>query len=173
MTLTLEIVEGPGAGHALQLDQPLVVGRDPAADLPLEDTQASRHHARLTPTGRGAVVEDLGSTNGTYVNGNEVHGQAPVSPGDDLIVGVTVLQLRTEEDRARQPSAVRAVPPALAVPPRRPTYVDPGGPSGSEDSGIPDLERLRDRRTKSKAAVAPLAIMVLAALGVVLYLGLT
>jgi pSer/pThr/pTyr-binding forkhead associated (FHA) protein len=175
MTITLEIVEGPGAGRTIALDGPVVIGRDQDADLPLDDTQASRQHARLSPTHGGAVVEDLGSTNGTFVNQNEVHGRAALAAGDELIVGVTVIQLRAPNDIARQPSAVRAVPPALAAPARRPTFVDPvtAGAEGRADSGIPELERLRDRRTKAKATYAPLTILVLAALVVIIYLGVT
>src|SRR5215210_8604214 len=121
MSLTLEIVEGPGAGKSLQVTAPIVIGRDSAADLTLADDQASRRHARLTPRDRdGLVVEDLGSTNGTFVNREEVHGPTPVAAGDELVVGVTVLQLRGAEEVARQPSAVRPVPPPLAAQPRRP-----------------------------------------------------
>jgi pSer/pThr/pTyr-binding forkhead associated (FHA) protein len=175
MTMTLEIVEGPGAGRTLELDRPVVIGRGADTDLPLDDTQASRHHSRLSPTRDGAIVEDLGSTNGTFVNANEVHGRATLAPGDELLVGVTVIQLRSARDVAGQASAVRAVPPALAAAERRPTFIDPiaTGGGGADDSGIPQLERLRDRRTKSKATYAPLAILVLAALAVIVYLGVT
>jgi pSer/pThr/pTyr-binding forkhead associated (FHA) protein len=119
------------------------------------------------------VVEDLGSTNGTLLNRNEVHGRAALATGDELVMGVTVMQLRSAQDVARQPSAVRAVPPALAAPVRRPTYIDAPSGEGAADSGVPELERLRDRRTKSKATVAPLAIFVLAALAIIIYLGVS
>jgi pSer/pThr/pTyr-binding forkhead associated (FHA) protein len=174
MSLTLEIVEGPGAGQSLQVTQPIVIGREGDVDLALADDQASRRHARLTPRGGDdVVVEDLGSTNGTFVNREEVHGPTALAPGDELIVGVTVLQLRGAAEVARQPSAVRAVPPPLAALPRRPTYVDGAGEEGRADSGIPELERLRDRRTRAQAQLAPLTILILAALAVVIYLGAT
>jgi len=172
MSLTLEIVEGPDAGQALELTRPVLIGRDAGVDLPLDDGQASRHHARVTPAPAGAVVEDLGSTNGTFVNHEEVHGPTQLAPGDELVVGVTVMELRSAGEVARQPSAVRNVPPPLAAMERRPSYVDPVLPSGKDDSGIPQLERLRDSRTKHKARVAPLAILVLALLVVVLYVGM-
>jgi hypothetical protein len=177
MPLTLEIVEGPGAGTQVQLAGPVVVGRDPSADIVLDDTQASRQHARISPSAEGAVVEDLGSTNGTFVNGNEVQGRAFAGAGDEVIVGVTLFELRSAAQVAHQPSGVRAVPPALAAAERRPTYVDPvadatgGGAAGS--SGIPELERLRDSRVKAKAKFAPLSLFVLAVLVVVIYLGAT
>jgi predicted component of type VI protein secretion system len=176
MSLLLEIVEGPSAGKQFEIRQPTVIGRDNTADLVIDDTQASRRHARIEPTAHGAIVEDLGSTNGTFINDNELHGRAELSPHDELLVGVTVMQVRTPQDVQRQPSVARAVP-AFAIPESRPTFTDAvtGGqaPVGQRDSGVPELERLRDSRVKTKATLAPLAILVIAALAVVIYLGAT
>jgi pSer/pThr/pTyr-binding forkhead associated (FHA) protein len=172
MTLTLEIVEGPGAGATRRVTAPLVIGRGDDADLRLDDTQASRRHARVTPTDDGAVVEDLDSTNGTFVNRQAVHGTAPLAPGDELVVGVTVMQLRSAADVDRHRSAVRAVPPPLAAMQRRPTYVDRVEDDARADSGIAALERLRDRRTKAQARIAPVSLLAIAGLAVVVYLGL-
>ncbi len=98
-----------------------------------------------------------------------------MGPDDELIIGVTVMQVRTPEEVRRQPSAVRAVP-AFAAPESRPAFTEPvrgGGKLPPPDSGVPELERLRDSRVKTKATLAPLAIFVLAALAVVIYLGVT
>jgi pSer/pThr/pTyr-binding forkhead associated (FHA) protein len=177
MDLLLEIVEGPGAGRQIELRGPVVLGRDESADVVLEDGQISRRHARVTPSGSGIVVEDLESTNGTFVNHDEVHSPVQLAPGDELLVGVTVMQLRSPEQVRVQASAVRAVPPGLATPERRPAYVDTDtGPAevarAGQGAGVPELDRLVDSRVKSKATLAPLAIFVLAALVVVIYLGL-
>ena len=124
--LTLEIVEGPGAGRQIALARAVVLGRAPDADLRLEDGEVSRHHARVTPAADGsAVVEDLGSANGTFVNHNELLGPARLDPGDELLLGVTVIQVRSRQQVAAQPSAIRAVPPGLATAPREPSYVNP------------------------------------------------
>jgi pSer/pThr/pTyr-binding forkhead associated (FHA) protein len=174
--LLFEIVEGPGAGRQIELTGPLVIGRDTSADVVLDDGQISRRHARLTPSNGGVVVEDLESTNGTFVNHNEVQAPVELRPGDELLVGVTVMQLRSPEQIRVQASAVRAVPPALATPERHPAYVDSGDPGqparAGAGAGIPELDRLVDSRVKSKATLAPLAIFVLVALIVVIYLGL-
>lgn len=168
--LTIEIVEGPGAGKQVTLTEPLDIGRDPHSGLILDDDQVSRHHARITPDESGAVVEDLGSSNGTFVNHNELVAPARVTDGDELLIGVSVLQLRSAVQVAAQLSAVRAVPAALAVPERRPTFVDP--PAGAAPASVaPDLQRLVDARTKAKAQLAPLAVFVLAALVVLIYFG--
>src|ERR1044072_2061347 len=123
--LTLEIVEGPDAGKSARLAGTIEIGRDPAVDFALRDEQVSRHHARISSRDGGVVVEDLGSRNGTFVNDQPVSGPTSVAPGDDGLVGVSVVPLRTAAQVAAQPSAVRPVPPALAVPERRPTFVDP------------------------------------------------
>ena len=166
--LSLEIVEGPGAGRKQALTGPVEIGRDPAADLTLDDEQVSRRHARITPRDNDAVVEDLGSRNGTFVNGNEIHAPARLGPGDHVLVGVSVLELRTAEQVARQASAVRPIPPALATPPRQPDFVDEkvlAGPKAGHQ-----LDPLLDKRTKGKARMAPLAIFLLVVFVVLIFL---
>jgi hypothetical protein len=108
--LILEIVEGDDAGRQTPLEGSIEIGRDDSTGLALDDEQASRRHARVTAQGDTATVEDLGSTNGTYLNGQPIEGQRTLRPGDRLRVGLTVLELRTSADVQRQPSAVIPVP---------------------------------------------------------------
>jgi pSer/pThr/pTyr-binding forkhead associated (FHA) protein len=166
MLLILEVIEGSDAGRQVELESARQVGRDDTADLVLADPQVSRLHARVTPTGEGAVVEDLGSTNGTFVNGNEIHAPTPVAVGDQLLIGTSVLLVRSPAQVASQPSAVLPIPPALASPPRPPDYI----PAVAKETAIPDLDPLLDSVTKAKAKVAPLAVFLLAALAVIIYL---
>jgi predicted component of type VI protein secretion system len=174
VTLTLEIVEGPGAGRQLRMDRPVVIGRDQDADLVIDDVQASRRHSRLEPSPHGVTVEDLRSTNGTFVNGHQLHGRVELGPDDELMIGVTVFQMRTAQDVQSFPTAVRPVPPALAAPETPPAYVEPAGHSGlAAGPGVPELAFLRDAQVKRKARLAPLAIFAVAALAVVIYLGVT
>jgi pSer/pThr/pTyr-binding forkhead associated (FHA) protein len=108
--LILEIVEGDDAGRQTPLDRALEIGREASTGLPLDDEQTSRRHARVAPQGDHAVVEDLGSTNGTYLNGQPIEGERTLRPGDRLRIGLTVFELRTAADVQRQPSAVIPVP---------------------------------------------------------------
>jgi pSer/pThr/pTyr-binding forkhead associated (FHA) protein len=108
--LILEIVEGDGAGRQTPLSGPIEIGRDASSSLALQDDQMSRHHARVSAQGDLALVEDLGSTNGTYVNGQKVEGPRAIRPGDQIRVGLTVIELRTAQDVQRQPSAVQPIP---------------------------------------------------------------
>jgi pSer/pThr/pTyr-binding forkhead associated (FHA) protein len=109
--LVLEIVEGAGAGRQVQLESVVDMGRDASLPLALDqDGQVSRRHARVTAQGGQAVVEDLGSTNGTYVNDQEVHGPRIIAPGDKIRVGLTVIELRTAQQIQARPSAVIPTP---------------------------------------------------------------
>jgi pSer/pThr/pTyr-binding forkhead associated (FHA) protein len=172
-TLSLEIVEGPGAGTQVALDRPLLIGRAEDADLVLSDSEVSRHHARVSPSSDGAaIVEDLGSSNGTFLNHRELQLPARLIAGDELLIGVTLVELRSAAQVAAQPSAVRAVPPALAIAERRPDYVDPvAAAPGVPKPGLnPELEQFRDARVRFQARTAPLAFFVLVALVVAIYL---
>jgi pSer/pThr/pTyr-binding forkhead associated (FHA) protein len=92
--IKLQIIEGPGAGQELDVEGAAVIGRDPAsAALVVRDSEASRRHASLIPEGQSINVEDLGSTNGTFVNGERLIGARVIVPGDRLRIGTTVLEV--------------------------------------------------------------------------------
>jgi predicted component of type VI protein secretion system len=114
--LILEIVEGSGAGKQVPLEGVVDVGREPSLQLHLDDdSQVSRRHARFSAQGGSAVVEDLGSTNGTYVNDQPISSPRSLNPGDKVRVGLTVLELRTRQQVAARPSAVQARPALTAI----------------------------------------------------------
>lgn len=72
----------------------ILVGRSPSADLPLEDPLMSRLHARIEMRDDGVYVEDLGSRNGTTVNGETVHGPVRLEPDDEITAGSAGLIFR-------------------------------------------------------------------------------
>jgi pSer/pThr/pTyr-binding forkhead associated (FHA) protein len=113
--LILEIVEGDDAGRQVPITAPIEMGRDASNTIALDDDQASRRHARVAAQGDLALVEDLGSTNGTYVNGQPIEGPRAVRPGDRIRVGLTILELRTAQEVQRQPSVVQPVPQVTRV----------------------------------------------------------
>ena len=114
--LILEIVEGPQAGRQVPLDQVVDIGREPNLPIHLdEDTQVSRRHARIAVQGGQVVAEDLGSTNGTYVNDQPINSPRALNPGDKVRIGLTVLELRTRQQVAARPSAVQVRPALTAV----------------------------------------------------------
>ena len=91
----LVIVDGTRAGHTVPLSGSAVtIGRAPDSTVVLSDDYVSNNHARLVPRGDGWLVEDLGSTNGTYVGRQRVSGPTAVKPGVQIRVGRTVMELR-------------------------------------------------------------------------------
>ena len=141
----------------------------------IADDQVSRRHARVSPGQEGAArVEDLGSSNGTFVNHNQLESDARLDPGDELVVGVAVLEVRTATDIADRPTAQRMVPPGLAREPRQPDYVagdleaQLDAPSGSS-RGDRQLKSFLDVRVRRQAQLAPLAFLMLIALVLCIY----
>lgn len=78
---------GLRAGAAYDLSDGALLGRGDSADIRLEDTFASSAHARLVAQGDVIVLEDLGSTNGTYLNGEPLRGPQPLHVGDSIRIG--------------------------------------------------------------------------------------
>ena len=88
-TPKLRVGSGAGlrAGAAYDLSDGALLGRGDEADIVLEDSFASSRHARLAPHGDVIVLEDLGSTNGTYLNDEPLRGPQPLHPGDRIRIG--------------------------------------------------------------------------------------
>ena len=78
---------GLRAGSAYDLSDGALLGRGDSADIRLEDTFASSAHARLVAQGDVIVLEDLGSTNGTYLIGEPLRGPQPLHIGDSIRIG--------------------------------------------------------------------------------------
>ncbi|HEY8238259.1 MAG TPA: FHA domain-containing protein [Candidatus Limnocylindrales bacterium] len=97
----LVVVASPGgepeAGAVFALDAITSLGRDVNNSIVLDDDFVSAAHAALTYRGRAWYVEDLGSTNGTFVNGSQVDGLSPIAFGDEIQIG----QVRMRLERAR------------------------------------------------------------------------
>jgi len=98
----LVVVASPGGdlrtGTMFPLDAITTLGRDVNNSIVVDDAFASAEHAVLTFRGRTWYVEDVGSTNGTYVNGGRIDHVAPIGYGDELQVG----QVRFRLDRSRR-----------------------------------------------------------------------
>jgi pSer/pThr/pTyr-binding forkhead associated (FHA) protein len=91
----LVVTGGNLAGTTITLaDQQITIGRAGDATLVLTDDYASTRHARIYPQNGEWVVEDLGSTNGTYLDRQKVSAPTPVQIGMPIRIGITVLELR-------------------------------------------------------------------------------
>ncbi len=85
----LLVLEGPEAGQRIVIEQqPLIIGRDETCDLVIPDRQVSRQHARIRLEADRYILEDLGSKNGTFVNGQELPGPYPLQDGDKIQIAL-------------------------------------------------------------------------------------
>jgi len=85
--LVVERAPGHAAGLEYDIGEGAVLGRGDQAEIRLEDPFASSQHARLSRQGGIVVIEDLGSTNGTYLNEELLHGPQPLHRGDRVRIG--------------------------------------------------------------------------------------
>ena len=93
---TVVVTTGPEAGRRVELDLEVAIGRQ-EGDLVVEDPEVSRRHAVLRRSGGSVVVEDLDSTNGTFVNGERIRTPMTLGPGDQVRVGRTTLEIEPDQ----------------------------------------------------------------------------
>ncbi|MDR0965256.1 MAG: FHA domain-containing protein [Myxococcales bacterium] len=171
-TLKLKVIEGPDVGRQLPIATTgMVLGRGDGCDFQLMDAAASRRHAELSWTPRGLVLRDLGSGNGTQVNGERIFSDLVIQDGDRISIGLTVIEIF---DSIKSMAA--AMPPSRALAPRRgaPPAQDP-----EEEGDIVDQQLAVRRASNSKKT--PVQLLVerlgkttmrqrLIALGVIVFL---
>jgi pSer/pThr/pTyr-binding forkhead associated (FHA) protein len=80
--------------RTVRLSASMTIGRGPECELRVDDAYASQQHARLFAKNNSWFVEDLGSTNGTFVNDQKLAAPAMLQPGDKVRVGQTIMELR-------------------------------------------------------------------------------
>jgi pSer/pThr/pTyr-binding forkhead associated (FHA) protein len=118
-----------------------LIGRGTDCDLRLGSSEISRHHCLVRVRGQEATVSDLGSSNGTFLNGNRVRSQAPVHSGDELRLGsfAFVLELDDEEGIAwgTEPAADPTANTLKLKDAKGPAPAEAGGRGGSagQESG--------------------------------------
>jgi predicted component of type VI protein secretion system len=123
--LQLVVRKGPRPGQVFPLTQEAIsIGRDPLSDIVLDDAEVSRQHAQLRRVGEGYQLQDVGSTNGTFVDGQRLTGEAvALKPGQVVMMGsnVTLICQATSES---DPFATM-VAPSLAQPEAEPEAAEP------------------------------------------------
>jgi pSer/pThr/pTyr-binding forkhead associated (FHA) protein len=195
----LEVVEGPATGTSIQLIDAVELGRNPDLQHSLEDEQMSRRHARVEPEAGGAIVSDLGSTNGTYVNDQPINSPRRLTAGDRIRMGLTVIELRSSAAQRTavtprpdvtvlgrevlQPVGVEQLPEEPAEIPSISTFASEEveaayAPADVVDSvarptaGGGPLGRLVDAQVKHRARLAAVVLLAASALSVILYYAL-
>lgn len=138
----LVVRSGPSAGETYDLEKSeIFIGRDTNNDVVINDSEVSRRHARLYMQGGNYVIEDLGSTNGTSVNGQRIVGPYVLRPGELIMLGehITLLFESTQPAQdatvasSRQPATERAPSP----PPQQPRPYSPPPPAPSYSGQVP------------------------------------
>jgi S1-C subfamily serine protease len=154
----LEVLSGEDAGRFVEVDRPLVLGRVSGSDVVIRDARASRRHAELKPEDGALRLRDLGSANGTLVDGQPAR-EVALHGGEEIRIGRVRIAVLAEE-----PLVTGAPIPEPAQPPRR----EPERPSWSTIGRLVEARtRLGRRLTYAALAVAAAAIaaVVVLALG--------
>jgi len=162
---------GPEAGRRVELGIEVLIGRQDA-DLVLEDPEVSRRHAVLRRSGESVVIEDLDSTNGTFVEGERIRKPVTVGPGDQVRVGRTTLEIEPDWRAAETVVSSALAPDQIRSAEQRPSG-DPVAEHEDATSTQPLPSRMLEtalrpaRSNKSWFAVGAVVLLVL--LGVIAY----
>ncbi len=113
----LKFVSGKyqGGEFPLDLDSEIEIGRGGELDMVLVEDMVSRRHAKITSQGHDLFIEDFGSTNGTFVNGEKIEGKEPIKEGDRILIGTNIIKLVHRDntmDDAAPDLGSDAVPPS-------------------------------------------------------------
>lgn len=150
--LTMRSGPNPGTVYALDSEQ-ISIGRDSSNEISVNDAEVSRRHARLTFQGGKYVLEDMGSTNGTFVNGQRLTGPRVLKSGEVVSLGEQIVFVYEAVDS--DPGATMVSP--RKVPEARPISTPPPPPqsfAGQVPVNQPDVSIAR------KVNPVPIAIGV-------------
>ena len=166
--LKLVVLEGLAARAEYEVGpQGLSFGRAETCSVVLDDPDASREHARISQTAQGFVVEDLGSRNGTIVNGDQIQTARALRDGDLLVIGRTLFAVELEESRQTPKSPEmspisRALSGAASSGPAEPLVSATTGTSGRVRSDLlataSACEQLQGRLASVRSALEALDV---------------
>jgi len=147
MTDFVFIEQEPAQGAERPLEPGTTIGRE-GCDITLSDPDVSRRHAAIQIMAGELSIEDLGSTNGTFVNGVQITERHTLSGGDEVRIGSTVWRLRAPAEATRLSEVPPEVSPASqattlrpAAAPEPPTEEAPPAPAPSERAPAPEPAR--------------------------------
>ena len=143
---------GPQPNQVFELNKDLLtLGRDITNDITINDPEVSRHHLRITRGTDGYTIEDLGSTNGTFINGQRLTGSRALNRGDMIGLGETV----TLSYDVMRPQQQPATPPPYSQPQQPPAqYSQPQQPPSPYAPPPQPTRRCHARHPKTQSAEA-------------------
>jgi len=166
-TYKLILQSGVGAGTEYPLEKTdLILGRDLSNDIVVNDPEVSRRHARLILQEGSYILEDLSSTNGTFIRGQRLGAPLVLRPGETITIGekvvlkyevlqtdpnATVVVQRRVVDATQPPAAPVSIPaPVMVQPPIQPVSMQP-----------PNLQQPRARKKMSRALIIILVLLAI------------
>jgi pSer/pThr/pTyr-binding forkhead associated (FHA) protein len=120
---------GPNTGKVYPLETPeIIIGRDATNNIPINDAEVSRKHAKLILQSSAYVIQDLGSTNGTFINGQRITASQVLKPGDKVTLGENIVLMY---EIALDPNAtlLSSAKPPKTIPPIQKPIPTPAPPS--------------------------------------------
>lgn len=157
-TYQLIVRTGPQPNQVFPLESKvLTIGRDPLSDIVIDDSEVSRHHSKLTRDEGGYSLQDMGSTNGTFIDGQRLGGEAVMlNPGQVLMLGSNVTLVYQTIDEP-DPLATVVAPAAVlpGVPEQSPVSTDDENSeeSSSEQAIVEDSPLVVDVNLDEEAAI--------------------
>lgn len=141
MKLALRFISGKyqGGEFPLEEDREIIVGRSSDLDMVLVEEMVSRRHARIQLVGGSVNIDDLGSTNGTFVNGERVT-HAELQEGDRVLIGSNILKVVATDGTGGSAGSMESMPMHRAA--ARPTAGDARMSGNLEEIPLPDLLQL-------------------------------
>ncbi len=183
MAFQLVMKNGPAPGKIYSLEKSEIsIGREAGSDVFVNDVEVSRQHARLTDQAGNYILEDLGSTNGSFVNGQRVVGSRILRPGDTILLGenvsltfeavpfdpnATQVSLSSTLSEEQQSESESAIPQEDQVPPPPPP-AQPAYAGRVPDSPVEPLipEESSPRRTWLWAGCGCAVVLACALVGI-------
>jgi hypothetical protein len=97
-----------GGEFPLRMNREIIIGRSSDLDMVLVEDMVSRRHAKISSTDGDVYIQDMGSTNGTFVNGEKIAGRAQLHEGDRILVGTSIIKVVAVEGSVAQQSEAEA-----------------------------------------------------------------
>jgi pSer/pThr/pTyr-binding forkhead associated (FHA) protein len=97
-----------GGEFPLRMNREIIIGRSSDLDMVLVEDMVSRRHAKISSTDNDVYIQDMGSTNGTFVNGEKIAGRAQLQEGDRILVGTSIIKLVAVEGSIAQQTEAEA-----------------------------------------------------------------
>ena len=169
----LRAISGPLAGQTIEVENELVIGRQ-ESDVTIDDLELSRHHAVVRRHANRLQVEDLGSSNGTFVDGTRIEEPTLLGGGAEIRIGATVLVvegvLPVQSTEAIERSGIDTIAPGLArqetrihsapppPPPSRESAVPAAAAATNSSGGIRAVRAARRSRRQPQGRPSPRAV---------------